>query len=169
MTTHVKDSSVLGLPRRTCAPVTCAHVKKVLNSCKLVPIRVTQTSLKSQIQNQMVHPGTGWYTLWYTLEVQKTQCLSALVRVVHLEYPLDIPCLQPPPRRSAGCLASVGRQSIRTFPNLPEAIRTHPRLSEVQYFFFAFQPSPGGATNREAFSILGQQTGGGLGKSHDQG
>lgn len=83
----------------------------------------------------MVHPGTGWYTLWYTLEVQKTQCLSALVRVVHLEHPLGIPCLQPSPRRSAGCLAS-GRQAID--PNLPEAIRTHPRLSEVQYFFSSF-------------------------------
>jgi hypothetical protein len=63
MTTHVKDSSVLGLPRRTCAPVTCAlMLKKVLNSCKLVPIRVTQTSLKSQIQNRISN-GTPWYGL----------------------------------------------------------------------------------------------------------
>src|SRR3982751_5963411 len=51
--------------------------------------------LKSQIKNWTpstlnqlpVHPGTGWYTLWYTLKVQKTQCLSALVRVVHLKPP----------------------------------------------------------------------------------
>src|SRR3982750_207618 len=70
-----------------------------------IPPLDVRWSLKSQIKywtpstlNQLpVHPGTGWYTLWYTLKVQKTQCLSALVRVVHLKPPLGIPHHSDPP------------------------------------------------------------------------
>jgi hypothetical protein len=45
------------------------------------------------------------------------------------------PCLQASPSCRAGCQASV-RHSID--PNLFEAIRTRPNLSEVKYFFSPF-------------------------------
>jgi hypothetical protein len=63
-------------------------------------------------------PGTGWYTFCYTLEVQKTQCLSALVRVVHLYTPLGIPHAFS--YRHVVVPAAKPRsdiQSIRTYPN----------------------------------------------------
>src|SRR4051812_19166934 len=86
--------------------------------------------------NQKVHPGTGWYTLWYTLKLQKTQCLRALVRVVHLNPPLGIsPALSGRQVISPTAQPRVTVKPIRGFPNLTEANRTHPSLSEVNYFF----------------------------------
>jgi hypothetical protein len=50
---HVKISSLIGSLPELVPRYLFAHVRKaVLNSCKLVAIRVTQTSLKSQIKNR---------------------------------------------------------------------------------------------------------------------
>jgi hypothetical protein len=84
-------------------------------------------------------PRYGLVHLLLHLGSAKNPMFIGLVTVVHLYTPLGIPHAFS--YRQVVVPAAKPRsdiQSIRTYPNLFETIRTRPNLSEVKYFFSPF-------------------------------